>query len=147
MNRTEELMKMKGAELIKIADSLKLTINTNKERTQLKAAKAVVVAAIIEAEARIEALKKHAEKSKKPAQRAQKMTDEEKRAKRAERYAAKKAKREEIMQGRCAKTETFTFNGKEQTLTEWSKELGILRKTLYRRIYYYGWTVEEAFAQ
>lgn len=142
MNRTEELMKMKGAELIKIADSYKLTVNTNKERTQLKAAKAVVVAAIVEHEARIEALQKVAQKSKKTGQ---KMTDEEKKAKRAERYAAKKAKREEIMQGRCAKTETFTFNGKEQTLTEWSKELGILRKTLYRRIFYYGWTVEEAF--
>lgn len=147
MNRTEELMTKKGAELIKIADSYGLTINTNKERTQLKAAKAAVVAAIVEHEARNEALKKVAQKSKKPGQRAQKMTDEEKKAKRAERYAAKKAKREAIMKDRCAKTELFEYNGKAQTLTEWSKELDIQRKTLYRRIYYFGWTVERAFAE
>lgn len=39
----------------------------------------------------------------------------------------------------------ITFNGKTQSLMEWSKELGIGYKTLNGRIYYRGVSVEEAF--
>lgn len=148
MNRTEELMNKKGAELINIALGYGLTVNTNKERTQLKESKKAVVERIVNHENELAAIA--AEKAAKTAvksesKKAAKLTDEEKKAKRAARYEAKKAKRAEIMKDRCAKTEQFEFAGKEQTLTEWSKELGIARKTLYRRIYYYGWTVAEAF--
>lgn len=145
MTRFDELMNMKGAELIAIAGKYELTINTNKERTQLKEAKKSVVAKIIKVEE--ERAARAAEKAaKSEAKKARvKMTDEEKKAKRAARYAAKKAKREEIKADRCAKTELIEFNGKAQTLTEWSKELGISRKNLYRRIFYYGWSVEKAF--
>lgn len=148
MKRTEELMNKKGKELIEIAVKYGLTINTNKERTQLKESKKAVVEKIMNHENELAA--QAAERAAKTAlksecKKAVKLTDEEKKAKRAARYEAKKAKRAEIMQDRCAKTEEFEFNGKVQTLTEWSKELGVSRKNLYRRIYYYGWTVEKAF--
>lgn len=144
MKRTEELMNKKGKELIEIAVNYGLTINTNKERTQLKESKKAVVEKIMNHENELaEKAAKTALKSER--KKAVKLTDEEKKAKRAARYQAKKAKRAEIMQDRCAKTEEFEFNGKVQTLTEWSKELGVSRKNLYRRIYYYGWTVEKAF--
>lgn len=38
----------------------------------------------------------------------------------------------------------FEFNGKSQTLTNWSKELGIKRSTLSQRLYSYGWPIERA---
>lgn len=152
MNRFEELLTAKGADLIKIADGYGIAISANKERTQLKEAKNKVAVKIYEHEQMLEKAAKAAEKAARAAQESAKakktaMTSEEKKAARAARYEAKKAKRAEIMKDRCAKTETFEYNGKVQTLTEWSKELGILRKTLYRRIYYYGWTVEKAFAK
>lgn len=157
MTRTEELMNMTGAKLIELADKYSLKVYANKERTQLKESKSTVIAKIVAYEARIaEEAKKMAkaekvasESKKEPKKESKKekklLTEEEKKAKRAERYQAKKAKRAEIMEGRDPKTEEFEFNGKAQTLTEWSKELDITRKTLYRRIYYMGWTVEEAF--
>lgn len=37
------------------------------------------------------------------------------------------------------------FNGKEQNICAWGKELGISANTLYGRIYNMGWTIEEAF--
>lgn len=39
------------------------------------------------------------------------------------------------------------YNGKTQTLTEWSQELGINRSTLSGRINRYGWTTERAFSK
>ena len=115
MNRTEELMNKKGAELIKIADQYKLTINANKERTQLKESKKAVVAKIIAHEDKIKA---------------------EAEAKKAEKKADKKQKRN---------NKTYEFNGKVQTLAEWSDELGIAESTLYGRIHYRNNTIEEAF--
>jgi len=38
----------------------------------------------------------------------------------------------------------ITFQGKTQTLQEWSDEIGINKTTLWRRIYKYGWTIAEA---
>ena len=40
---------------------------------------------------------------------------------------------------------TYEFNGKVQTLGEWSAELGIAESTLYGRIHYRNNTIEEAF--
>ena len=39
----------------------------------------------------------------------------------------------------------LAFNGKEQNICAWTKELGISANTLYGRIYKMGWTVEKAF--
>lgn len=39
----------------------------------------------------------------------------------------------------------ITYNGKTQTLKDWSKELGIKNTTLHNRIHYYGWSIEKAF--
>lgn len=39
----------------------------------------------------------------------------------------------------------IAFNGKEQNICAWAKELGISPNTLYGRIYKMGWTVEKAF--
>ena len=39
----------------------------------------------------------------------------------------------------------ITYNGKTQTLKDWSKELGIKNTTLHSRIHYYGWSIEKAF--
>ena len=120
MNRTEELMNKKGAELIAIADSYGVKCGANKERTQLKESKKVVVERIVNHEAELAA--KAAEEA----------------AKKAEKKAeAKKASKRE--------SKTFEFNGKVQTLAEWSKELGIAESTLYGRIYYRNYSVEEAF--
>lgn len=38
-----------------------------------------------------------------------------------------------------------SYNGKILNLTQWSKELGIARRTLWARLEVYGWTVEKAF--
>lgn len=37
------------------------------------------------------------------------------------------------------------YNGKSQTITEWSKELNISIKTLYGRLYELNWPIEKAF--
>lgn len=37
------------------------------------------------------------------------------------------------------------FNGELKTLQEWGKELGIRWKTLYARLYSYGWSIDRAF--
>ena len=42
---------------------------------------------------------------------------------------------------------TVTFNGKTQTLAQWSAELGINYFTLYRRIVTSGWDVEAALTK
>lgn len=39
----------------------------------------------------------------------------------------------------------LAFNGKEQNICAWAKELGISANTLYGRIYKMGWTIEKAF--
>lgn len=39
----------------------------------------------------------------------------------------------------------LAFNGKEQNICAWAKELGISANTLYGRIYKMGWTIERAF--
>ena len=116
MNRTEELMNMKGAELIAIADSYGLKVNTNKERTQLKASKKAVVERIVEAELERKAAEEAAKKEQKK---------------------EKKASKREV--------KLIEFDGRKQTLAEWSAELGISVTTLYGRIYYRNKTVEEAF--
>lgn len=54
MNRTEELMSKKGKELIEIAVGYGITINTNKEKTQLKETKKSVVEKIVKYEAEAE---------------------------------------------------------------------------------------------
>lgn len=39
----------------------------------------------------------------------------------------------------------LAYNGKEQNICAWGKELGISPNTLYGRIYKMGWTIEKAF--
>lgn len=38
------------------------------------------------------------------------------------------------------------FQGRSATLTEWAKEIGINRETLYGRIFVHGWHLERAFS-
>ncbi len=40
----------------------------------------------------------------------------------------------------------ITYNGKTQSLVEWSIELGINKKALESRIYRYNWSIEKAFS-
>lgn len=42
-------------------------------------------------------------------------------------------------------TKNITYKGITKCLSEWSKELGIDRRTLNTRIYKYGWSIEKAF--
>lgn len=44
-------------------------------------------------------------------------------------------------------TVRITFNGKTQTLSQWSQELGIPTSTLHNRIRVHGWTVERALTE
>jgi hypothetical protein len=46
----------------------------------------------------------------------------------------------------CAKCNSFTFEGKTQTIGEWSKETGLRHDTLFRRIYTYNWSYEDALS-
>lgn len=39
----------------------------------------------------------------------------------------------------------ITFNGKTQSVKEWSEELGFVYNTLYARIFHFGWDTEKAF--
>jgi hypothetical protein len=39
----------------------------------------------------------------------------------------------------------ITYNGKSQTLTEWSNELGVDLKILWQRLYKLNMSAEEAF--
>lgn len=41
----------------------------------------------------------------------------------------------------------ITYNGKTQTLTEWSEELGINRATLSNRINTYKWSIKKSFTK
>ena len=41
----------------------------------------------------------------------------------------------------------LTCNGKTQTLTQWSEELGIGIDTLWRRMNVYGWDVEKTLTE
>ena len=43
------------------------------------------------------------------------------------------------------KLDIITFNGETKHLTQWAKDLGINRGTLYGRIYDLGWPIEKAF--
>jgi len=44
---------------------------------------------------------------------------------------------------RCVKK--ISFNNQEKTVLQWSKEIGIKRSTLYRRIFVDNWSIEKAF--
>lgn len=44
-------------------------------------------------------------------------------------------------------TLNITFNGKTQTLKDWSVELGFQYTTLYRRLTKYGWSVERTLTE
>ena len=123
MTRFEELTIMKGAELIKIADGYGVKIGANKERTQLKESKKAVIEKIVKHEEELDRAAKAAEEAAKTAIEGEK----------TEKKVSKRNKK------------VFEFNGKSQTLAEWSKELGIAESTLYGRIYYRNYTVEEAF--
>jgi hypothetical protein len=148
--REEVLVKTRGSELIKIADNLGIKVNCNKERTQLKEAKGNVIKKILKAEKELEEAKK--KEAKKTTKKATKKAKTEKTAEelaeiKARRKATKLEKRAAIMEQTKAlrESDAYKFNGKTQSLTEWSKELGILRKDLYRRIHYRGWSIEKAF--
>jgi len=41
--------------------------------------------------------------------------------------------------------DNIIYNNKEQTLTQWSKELNIQRETLWYRLYKYNWSIEKTF--
>ena len=43
-------------------------------------------------------------------------------------------------------TVSISFNGKTQCLTDWAKETGITRVTLWRRIFKYEWNIERVFS-
>lgn len=51
----------------------------------------------------------------------------------------------EKFQTKHYKEKLYSFNGKNKTLTEWSKILNIKRDTLYQRIEKRGWSIERAF--
>lgn len=66
MNRYEELMTKKGAELIAIAIKHEINVNTNKERTQLKESKKSVVEKIVKHEEIIAKAIEEAKKNEAP---------------------------------------------------------------------------------
>jgi hypothetical protein len=39
----------------------------------------------------------------------------------------------------------FTWNGKTQPLSEWSRELNVSKKCLERRLFHLHWSIDEAF--
>lgn len=44
-----------------------------------------------------------------------------------------------------SRNRNITFNGKTQSVKEWSEELGFVYNTLYARIFHFGWDTEKAF--
>lgn len=53
-----------------------------------------------------------------------------------------------ITQANNTRTNHFiTYNGKTQTITQWSRELGLSRGVLWNRIYCYKWTIERALTE
>lgn len=43
------------------------------------------------------------------------------------------------------KNKFIEYEGKNMTLAQWSRKLGIRTKTLYQRFYTYNWTIEKCF--
>lgn len=152
--KMNELPTMSGRELIAIADKMKIKVACNKERTALKEKKTAVVERITAEVLKIKAQLEEAEKAQKAKAEAEKaeaekkertpMTAEERKAKRSAYRRERNAKNLENTKDLLVSGQ-YEFNGKIQSLTEWSKELEISRKNLYRRIHYMGWTVERAF--
>ena len=154
--RVENLVLMSGRELIETADKLGVKVACNKERTALKESKKAVIEKITkeienikkqvaEAEAEAAAKAEKAEKEKAEKKERTPMTAEERKAKRKAYRKERNAKNLENTK-ELLDSGLYEFKGKKQSLTEWSKELGISRKNLYRRVHYLGWTVERAFA-
>lgn len=52
-----------------------------------------------------------------------------------------------IQQENRRNTRLFEFNGKKQTLTRWSEELGIQRGTLAQRYYGYKWSIDKVLTK
>ena len=51
-------------------------------------------------------------------------------------------------QGRNKRNNRFlTFRNQTKTITEWAREVGINKRTLYHRIDTYGWTIERSLTQ
>ena len=151
--RIEELGTLSGKELIAIADRLKIRVACNKERTALKEKKSAVIeritAEVLKIKAQLKEAEKAAEAEKSVKQKAEKkertpMTAEERKVKRSA-YRKERNKRNLESTKELLTSGKYEFNGKIQSLTEWSKELEISRKNLYRRIHYMGWTIEKAF--
>lgn len=151
--KIENLPLMSGRELIEIADRISVKVACNKERTALKEKKAAVIERITEKLMKIAAEQKEAKAKAEAAEKAEKkeekkkrpaMTAEERKAKRSAYKKERKARNLENTK-HLLESGQYEFNGKVQSLTEWSKELEISRKNLYRRIHYMGWTIERAF--
>lgn len=53
----------------------------------------------------------------------------------------------EVQQNNRRNNRILSFNGKTQTMAEWSKELGIKEKTLSQRLNTYHWSVERALTE
>lgn len=50
-------------------------------------------------------------------------------------------------QNNTRRNDYIEFNGETHTLSEWAEIVGIKNKTLYTRLYYYGWSVERALTE
>lgn len=148
--KIDELGTLSGRELIAIADKLKIRVACNKERTALKEKKSAIVERITAEVMKIKAQVEEAEKAAKAeAEKAEKaelatMTDEERKERRRqkdkERIEANKEKTKDLRESGL-----YEFNGKSQSLKDWSKELEIPITTLYGRIHYRNYSIEKAF--
>lgn len=158
MTRREKLIAMNGQTLIKVADKLGVKVACNRTRTALKEAKSNVVERILKAENVSEdenicadgtkyseigkeiadqAKKKAEEAKKKPADKPKPLGKKAKASLEADQKLSEKPKHGGLIE----------YNGKSQTISEWSRELNKPIQTLYGRLYILGWPVEKAFTK
>ena len=154
--RTNELMNMKGAELIQIAKELGLTVYTNKEGTQLKESKKAVVAKIEQKEAELaeikadeetaEAVKEEVEAIAEETETVEEAVEETAEETTEEAVEVPEIKEEKKQPRKTRRGQIYEYNGKALTLTEWAKELNMPSYVLWDRLNWNKWTVERALS-
>lgn len=161
MTREDKLWTMKMQDLMGIADKLGIKIKAKSGKS--KAIEMILAAEEMNKQNEKE-LKKEAEEPERLRKLREQRNDTESEALNATAEAVKKIEEPKLvpMPGttdpdwgkkhynkRTKKVESkrgalIEYDGKSQTITQWSKELNISVKTLYGRLYEMGWPVEKA---